>query len=85
MYVLWREENKPRRNVHGEGVTKPGVPKPGSVEGRKVPDILIDTGCSPTLVRKSLVPDDKILQGEVVAISCAHGDTVLYPLALVQG
>ena len=65
-------------------VTKPGVPKPGSVEGRKVPDILIDTGCSRTLVRKSLVPDDKILQGEVVAIRCAHGDTVLYPLALVQ-
>jgi len=27
---------------------------------------------------------DKILEGEVVAIRCAHGDTFLYPLAMVH-
>ena len=36
------------------------------------------------MVKKHLVPEDKILQGEVVTIRCAHGDTVLYPLAQVQ-
>lgn len=35
-------------------------------------------------MRRDLVPDRKILEGEVVAIRYAHGDTVSYPLALVQ-
>ena len=61
----------------------PGVIKPGAVEGKQVSNILLDTGCSRTIV-KELVPQDKILQGEAVAIRCAHGDTVLYPLANVQ-
>ena len=46
--------------------------------------IVLDTGCSRTLVRSNLIPQDKVLEGEVVAIRCAHGDTVLYPLALVH-
>ena len=54
------------------------------VEGTQVKDILLDTGCSRTLVRKDLVPEDSLLAGEAVAIRCAHGDTVLYPLAQVQ-
>ena len=36
------------------------------------------------MVRKDLVPEEKILEGEAVAIRCAHGDTVLYPLAQVE-
>ena len=60
-----------------------GVEREGKVEGKAVSNILLDTGCSRTLVRGDLVPDDKVIDGEVVAIRCAHGDTVLYPLAEV--
>ena len=55
----------------------------GKVEGTQVKDILLDTGCSRTLVRKDLVSEDSLLAGEAVAIRCAHGDTVLYPLAQI--
>ena len=56
------------------------VVKSGVVEGKQVENILLDTGCSRTLVHQDLVPRDKIREGEAVAIRCAHGDTVLYPL-----
>ena len=32
----------------------------------------------------SLVPAHKFLEGDVVTIRCAHGDTVLYPLAEIE-
>ncbi len=35
-------------------------------------------------MRQELVPKEKLLEGEAVAIRCAHGDTVLYPLAQVE-
>ena len=66
-----------------EEVQKSEVVKTGVVEGRKVSDILLDTGCSQTLVRQELVPESKLKDGEAVAIRCAHGDTVLYPIAEV--
>ena len=56
----------------------------GEVEGTPVERILLDTGCSKTLVRQELIPKEKILEGEAVTIRCAHGDTVLYPVAKVQ-
>ena len=56
----------------------------GSVEGKAVDHILLDTGCSRTLVHQELVQRSKMLDGEAVAIRCAHGDTVLYPVALLQ-
>ena len=31
-----------------------------------------------------MVPKENILEGESVTIRCAHGDTVLYPVAKVQ-
>ncbi len=40
-----------------------GVSRRGLVEGLSVNDILQDTGCSKTLVRNDLVPDDKLLRG----------------------
>ena len=61
-----------------------GVSKPRLVEGKPVDNILLDTGCSRTLVNQSLVPKEKLQAGEAVAIRCAHGDTVLYPLAQVD-
>ena len=65
-------------------IKKRQLQKTGMVEGQEVGDILLDTGCSRTLVRRDLVPREKILEGEVVAIRCAHGDTVLYPIAQVD-
>ena len=57
-----------------------GNMKPRTVEGHPVKDILIDTGCSRTMVHEKNVPPGKVLQGEAIAIRCVHGDTVLYPL-----
>ena len=56
----------------------------GTVEGQNVDSILLDTGCSRTMVRQALVPQSKFLEGDAVTIKCAHGDTVLYPLAEVE-
>eukprot|EP00731_Ephydatia_muelleri_P006689 Em0003g937a len=47
-------------------------------EGKYVQDILLDTGCSKTLVHQKLVPKGKVLP---TTIQCAHGDKVLYPVA----
>lgn len=51
------------------------------MEGSPVDEILLDTACFRTVVHQDLVPASKVKEGEVVAIRCAHGDTVLYPLA----
>ena len=64
--------------------TQTGMKRAGAVEGNNVQNILLDTGCSRSLVRKELVPPGKLLEGEAIAIQCAHGDTVLYPLAQVE-
>ena len=58
--------------------------KEGVVEGKHVKNILLDTGCSRTIIHQDLVPENKIKDGEAIAIRCAHGDTVLYPLAQVH-
>ena len=60
-----------------------GLMKAGTVEGQQVSKILLDTGCSRTMVRRELVPPEKLLEGEAVTIRCAHGDMVLYPLAKI--
>ena len=51
------------------------------MEGVHVDRIVVDTGCSQTMVRQDLVPERKVLEGDVVTIRCAHGDTLLYPVA----
>ena len=53
------------------------------VEGRWIEDILLDTGCTRTLVRQDLVPVGKMFEGTTL-IRCAHGDTVSYPLAEIE-
>ena len=50
-----------------------GILQPRIVEGREVADILLDTGCSRTLVRRDLVNEEKMLEGEEVKILCTHG------------
>ena len=65
-------------------VQGPEIFWPGKVEGIQVRDILLDTGCSRTLVHKHLLSKDSLLAGEAVAVRCTHGNTVLCPLAQVQ-
>ena len=60
-----------------------GVMQAGVIEGRYVKGIVLDTGCSRTLVKKTLIDDKKMLEGKTVSVRCAHGDTVTYPLARV--
>lgn len=56
----------------------------GSVEGKPVHDIVLDTGCTKSVVvRSDLVPEDAVKEDAAVTIRCAHGDTALYPLATV--
>ena len=84
--LLYREKVDYRRQMSVTRcpvVTRPGVVRSGTVEGHAVDNILLDTGCSRTLVHKKLVPEEKVQDAEAVAILCAHGDTVLYPLAKI--
>ena len=60
-----------------------GLHVSGKVDGIPIKSVVLDTGCSRILVRHDLVSQDNILEGGVVAIRCAHGDTVLYPIAKV--
>ena len=53
--------------VRKQGI-QAGVFRKGIVEGKKVDDILLDTGCSRILVHKGLVPEEKIQEGSAVAI-----------------
>ena len=46
-------------------------------------DVLLDTGCSRTLVRQELVLPEKLKEGRV-AIRCACGDIVNYPLVEIH-
>ena len=62
-----------------------GIPstRAGFIEGQPVNKIVLDTGCSQSMVCQELVPE-KLLTGEAVTIRCAHGDVVLYPSAEVH-
>ena len=44
---------------------------------------MLDTGCSRTMVRGNLVPGEKLLEGRCAVVCCAHGDTVVYPMAQI--
>ena len=46
--------------------------------------MVLDTGCAQTLIHCRLVTDCKMIPGEATTLRCAHGDTVLYPLAKVE-
>ena len=56
----------------------------GVVEGQFVNDIVLDTGCSRTLVRSDLVGEENCKPGEKVTVPCTHGDIVTYPVASVE-
>ena len=81
----------PSRALYGEGQTYEKTSRPnsevvcrnGTVEGRYVEDINLDTGCTWTLVHQDLIPRDMDTRGEVI-IRCAHRDEVSYPVAEVE-
>ena len=66
----------PSRALYGEGRPCYGpeagprqngrVCRSGTVDGERVRDILLDTGCTRTLVHQRLIPEDKKTSGEVV-------------------
>ena len=55
----------------------------GKVEG-KVTELLLDTGCSKTMIDASLVPVEKVNEGKRISMQCAHGDMKQYPIAVVE-
>lgn len=57
-----------------------GIEQQGKV--KTVKSIILDTGCSKALVWEDLLPVEKIIAGDDVAIGYAHVDTVLYPLTI---
>ena len=63
-----------------------GVPvnRRGTIDGRPVDDIILDTGCSRTMVRQDLLPPHYQTTGTSVQIRCVHGDVTTYPLAKVH-
>ena len=64
---------------------KAGVCRKGLVEGRAVSDIILDTGCTKSIVRSDLVSTEAVARAnQAVRIPWAHGDTVLYPLASIS-
>ena len=69
--------------VNGEARRSGDVYRSGTVDGRLITDILLDTGCTRTMVHERLIPRKRKTNGEVV-IRCAHGDEVSYPLTEVQ-
>eukprot|EP00731_Ephydatia_muelleri_P013583 Em0007g893a len=58
-----------------------GLQRSGTVNGRRVEGIMLDTGCSRTMVHSDLVSDGQIREGESAVVRCAHGDTAMYPMA----
>ena len=80
-FVLANEQ----RNVfeQPESCKEFGVERSGLVNGTPASDIVLDTGCSQTMVHRRFVEQDDILPGEV-QIRCAHGDISSYPVANIN-
>ena len=54
------------------------------IEGSVLSNVILDTGCSQTMVWQDLVPSRQKMVSEAVTVRCAHGDTALYALAEVE-
>ena len=59
------------------------VLRSGVVEGDEVQDIVLDTRCARTMIRRDLIPTTKILD-DVVMVQCTHGDMMAYQLAVIE-
>ena len=70
--------NKLRGTVEGT------VLQQGLVNGFLMDDLLLDTGCSKTVVQRDLVGEEQWLEGESTIIHCAYQDAIAYPLATIK-
>ena len=70
-----RVSEKVRRSKQGKGVYCTGI-----IEGTPVTDVLLDTGCSRSLVRKELIPSQNLKGDAGATVVCACGDSITYPL-----
>ena len=64
--------------------SKDGPTCSGKVEGKSTDDILLDTGCSRTMVHTDFVMPGSVSKTQQVTIRCAHGEAVSYPIAAVN-
>ena len=55
----------------------------GIINGQFVRYIILDTGCTRTLVHQKLIPQGKKSMGEVI-IRCTHGDEISYLVTEVE-
>ena len=67
------------RSINGKTVNRKG-----KVEGTVVHDVVLDTDCACTMLRRDLVPEERVMAGATIRLRCAHGDVVTYPLAAVR-
>lgn len=59
------------------------VSRAGTVDGQDVSDIVLNTGCTHTMISEDLVSHDTLIAGASVQLRCPHGDVITYPLAEV--
>ena len=64
------------------GRWKEGLYRAGAVNGQRAGEILLDTGCSRTMVHSRFVCKEELLK-ESTVVRCAHGDFTEYPMAKV--
>ena len=54
------------------------------MEGIHMTDVILNSGCSPAMVRQDLVSSSKRLSSKTVIVRCNHSDIVLYSLSEVS-
>ena len=64
------------------GRWKEGLYRAGAVNGQWAGEILLDTGCSRTMIHSRFVRKEELLK-ESTTVHCAHGDFTEYPMAKV--
>ena len=62
------EQPKQVLPANQSGFRPSSMRRSGLVEGIQVDQIVLDTGCSRTMVRQDLVPENKIIEGHAVTI-----------------
>lgn len=77
------DEGIPCSGGVGEPKRSKDIFRSGTVDRSPVTNILLDTGCTSTIVHEKLIPQRRKISGKVV-IHCAHSNEVSYPLTKVQ-
>ena len=68
----------------GKKPVRPQFSCEGFLEGHSVNDIVLDMGCSRTLVRSGLMREKSYSLKKTVGVQCSHGDVVKYPVSTVE-